>query len=384
MKKLYTRQRGYCSDLESDLPPFEELMTTRYEFVIQKVFTTLLLVAMVTLPGTTPGHSYDESQIYQAAPLKAAPVSRPFQFMNYSSSFSTDRTHEYIEQNILKQVVRFDDFFGISRSESTRKAGYLLRWKNSVRLGDDGKPRVATSIRANIQLSAINEKLRLSLSGDDLPERKSQNLPDDPGAPSQDRTIQPTRLVNTELRYIINQTTAIDSFIGAGVRLNFPVKTFVRGRYVYTYPLSDVSLVRLGETLFLTNRDGFGETTEISIERLLDSKTVLKWASSGTISESISGLEWGSHLSLIRELSSRSAVSVTGGVYGDTNSAAIASNFRLSTNYRRNFHREWLFYEVEPEIFWPRDATGSYSANYAIFLRLEVLFEERTPSTAGK
>jgi len=28
-------------------------------------------------------------------------------------------------------------------------------------------------------------------------------------------------------------------------------------------------------------------------------------------------------------------------------------NYRLGVRFRKNFHREWLFYEIAPEITWP-------------------------------
>lgn len=118
-----------------------------------------------------------------------------------------------------------------------------------------------------------------------------------------------------------------------------------------------------------------GETTEIDLERLLDRKTLLRWANAGTVSYEIKGMEWGSELSLIRELSHRSAVTLTGGVYGHSYIDGVVDNYRVFSCYRRNFLRSWLFYELEPEISWPRSADGSFSTNLALTFRLEVMFQ---------
>jgi hypothetical protein len=94
-------------------------------------------------------------------------------------------------------------------------------------------------------------------------------------------------------------------------------------------------------------------------------------------------MEWGSELSLIRELSVKSAITFTGGIYGSSNPSTIANNYRFLTRYRQNFLTEWLYYELEPEISWPRTADGARVAKYAMTFRLEVVFhkaEENNPN----
>ena len=90
-------------------------------------------------------------------------------------------------------------------------------------------------------------------------------------------------------------------FLGAGVRVALPLEAFVRSRFLYSRDFSDVALMRLGETLFVKNSDLFGETSEFSLERLVGRDSLLRWASSGTASQEIEGLEWGSELSLATE-----------------------------------------------------------------------------------
>lgn len=286
-----------------------------------------------------------------------------------------DDTHERLERGILNQVIRLDDFFGKAKAEQQHKTKYSLRWTNSLRIDHEGHLLYGTSVRANIVLSRINDRLRLIVSGGDEPEPVAPGLPEDPGNPGFDRASQSTRLVNTELRYGLLQTPSMDLFLGAGVRLILPPEAFVRARYQYTYNISEVSLLKVGETLFVKNTVGPGQTTEFSLERSLNRKTLLRWANAGTISYEIKGVELGTELSLIRELSSKSAVTVTGGVYGNTSVENWVTNYRLLARYRRNFLRSWLFYEIEPEMSWPRSAAGYFPTNFAMIFRIEVLFK---------
>lgn len=286
-----------------------------------------------------------------------------------------DETHASIERGILKQTVRLDDFFGDIKNENLRQTKYLLRWRNSFLVNHGGDFTFGTTVRANLQLSRISERLRLFIARENEAGLSEASLPQDPGNPGYDRTTPTTHFTNTELRYELIRKPDVNLFLGAGVRVSIPFEAFVRSRYQYTRKLSDVSLMRIAETVFVKNSDLLGETTELTLERLIAPKTILRWSSAGTASEEIEGLEWGSELSLSRELSPRSALALTGGLYGNIKSAALMQNYRLLALYRRNFLRSWLFYELEPEVSWPRNLQGNYPAAFKVTFRLEIVFQ---------
>ena len=292
---------------------------------------------------------------------------------------SVEETHERFEQDILMQVMRLDSFFGTVQTENRRRTSYEFRWRSGIRVeeGKSLKLKPDVTLRANIVLPRTSEKLRLVISGENQVTTLSSALPQDPGNPGFDRTAQPSaRLVNTELRYRLIEKPDQDLFVGAGVRVVLPLEPFVRGRFQISRNFSNIFLIRLGETLFIKPKEIIGETTEVSLERLLDEKTIVRLAGTGTLSQGFHGMEWGSELSLIRELSAKSAITFTGGIYGTSNPSTFANDYRLLTRYRRNFLTEWLFYELEPEISWPRGSDGAHFTKYAMTFRLEVLFRK--------
>lgn len=289
-----------------------------------------------------------------------------------------DVTHARIERGILKQTVRFDNFFGNVKSERLRQTRYDLRWRNSVRVEHGKNLNLGTTIRANFTLSKISERLRLFVAGEDEPGLTTQSLPQDPGNPGFDRTTPTTHFANTELRYELIRKPTLNIFLGAGFRLKLPFEAFARSRLQYTRNLGDISLMQIAETFFVRNTDLLGETTEFSLERLFGGTTLLRWASAGTASKEIEGLEWGSELSLSRQLSPKSAGTLTGGIYGNTTSSDVLGNYRILALYRRNFLRSWLFYELEPQISWPRNPDGSHPATLAFTFRIEIGFQGTT------
>lgn len=286
-----------------------------------------------------------------------------------------DVVHSTLEEDILDQAIRFDTFFGNVKTDSKRPTGYQLSWSNSIREELGGALKLGSSLRANVVLSKVSDRLRLSLSGENKPDPFASRLPEDPGNPGFDRLLQTTKIVNTELRYGLFQTPSTDIFLGAGIRLVIPPEAFVRSRIQYTYQINDVSLVRVGETLFSNNNVGVGETTEVSLERSLGRKTHLRWANTGTVSHEFQGRGWGTDLSLLHELSSRNAITVAGGIFGNSIIDGVITNYRVLTRYRQNFLRSWLFYELQPEISWPRGGDRTFPTKYAITFLVEVVFQ---------
>lgn len=354
-------------------------MPVRHESLQWTLILTLALQLFWGAGGVRLALASEEPAVEPPAAEEPAPRDRS---LAEDIEKRVDETHASIEQNILDQVIRLDDFFGNVRTESHRQTSYKLRWRNSFRAEQDGTVKFDANLRANLILSKISERLRLSISGENQDEPLAPSLPEDPGNPGFDRTSQATSFVNTELRYSLLHTPLADMFLGVGVRVAIPLEPFVRSRMVYTHPLGDASLIRFGETLFVKYGNGIGETSEISMEHMLGEKRLLRWAGTGTVSMEFEGLEWGTELSWIREFSQQSAITLTGGLYGNTHPSAVVGTYRVLTRFRRNFLREWLFYELEPEVFWPRSTDGSYSTKFAMTFRLELVFH-RAGAKAG-
>ena len=287
---------------------------------------------------------------------------------------AVDKSHVRLERGILDRVVWFDNFFGNVKDEDARYPDYLIRWVNSLRAEEGGNFKYRTSARASFVLPKINTRLRLVVSAETEPEPFSASLPEDPGNPGFDRTLAKTSLANTELRYSVIQKPSIDMFLGTGVRIKLPLEAFVRSRFQYSHRLGNVALVRFAETVFWKTTEGFGETSEVELSHQFGPKTLLRWGNAGTLTEESPGMEWATELSLLRELSQRSAITVGGGLSGHTRPTALVDTYRIFTRYRWNFLRTWLFFELEPEVSWPRDLSGEYPLTYAFTFRIEVAF----------
>ena len=293
--------------------------------------------------------------------------------------------HGRLEQSILKQALRLDNFFGRQDPESQHSTRYLLRWRNSLRVDQNGDLQLGSAVRMDLELSRINKRLHFSLAGENEPDSLAPRLPEDPGNPGFDRTSPgSTHVINTELRYDLIRDPLTDAFLGAGVKITLQPDAFVRARFQHDHYIDDLSLLRFVETLFLKTPYGLGETTEFSLERPLNQKTVLRFSNSGTVSQEFRGLEWGSELSLVRVLTMLNALTVTGGMYGNTSLDDWVHSYRIGTRYRRNCWMDWLYCELEPEVSWTRRSDGDFTAISAINFRLEIVFQGKEQKVAPR
>jgi len=297
---------------------------------------------------------------------------------------TADKAHEELSQEILERAIWLDDFFGKAGSDKQQRANYFLRWRNGVRWEQNGGLSYATDLRLVLSLPKIDERLRLVISGENEPEQPNPSLPQDPGNPGFDRTLQQrTGVVNTELRYSLLQTPATNFFLGTGIGFVFPPYLFARSRLQYTHSFSDTLRARLAETFFVKTGVGPGETSEATLEKTLDPKTVLNWTTVATVSRDTAPLEWGTELSLLHIFSKRTAITLTEGVYGNVGLDDWIRSYRVLFNFRRNFLRSWLFYELEPQVAWTLSADGKFPINYIFTGRIEVTFDGNGSAVAN-
>ncbi|TPW09905.1 MAG: hypothetical protein FD130_2372, partial [Halothiobacillaceae bacterium] len=59
---------------------------------------------------------------------------------------------------------------------------------------------------------------------------------------------------------------------------------------------------------------------------------------------------------------------------GHTRPSTLVDTYGIVTSFRHNVYRSWFFYEAIPELYWPRDEEGHYSAETRFTLRFEIQF----------
>jgi len=118
----------------------------------------------------------------------------------------------------------------------------------------------------------------------------------------------------------------------------------------------------------------FTDTTQLDLERKFTTFTFVRWANNVTYTEGRAGVSWNTGVSLFTQLTPKSAISYDTSMWGVNHPDWVIQNYRIGSQYRRNFYRAWLFFELAPEVTWPKDASGQREPVYAFMVTLEIQF----------
>lgn len=161
-----------------------------------------------------------------------------------------------------------------------------------------------------------------------------------------------------------------------GVRPQSETIVYAQARYRQNVFLSEFATLRFRETLFWRNREhGFGATTAIDLDRLLNRYTILRWGNVGTISQATEGLEWRSSLLLYHNLHHGRAISGELFLRGATQAEVSLKEYGLRSIYRQSLLRKWLFGELLVGYSFPRLEREQTRRGSVIFgFGIDVLF----------
>jgi hypothetical protein len=281
-----------------------------------------------------------------------------------------DRSHSYVNQRLCEPAAWFDGFFGDPRSFEETPVGTFIRVRNAVQWDETEGWSFGLRVRANVLLPRVSERVRLLVTRDD---DISGEFRDGPAADDSDDR---TRL---GLRFIASEAARSQLDFDGTVRVSGSgLNPRVRGRYRYVRGLTPRSLGRATQSVFWERDEGFGTTSRLDYEWLPDRDRLVRWTTQGTVSQESDGIDWRTSLIGFRQLSPRTALRTELGAFGMTSPSFETEEFFVAFRYRRQFLRNWLFFELQPEHAWPLDfETGERRRDWRMTFTLEVQFENQ-------
>jgi hypothetical protein len=285
-----------------------------------------------------------------------------------------DRAQLAVYRSMCTTATWFDGFFG-DRNELppgedvAGRIGVSTVWDQR----DGVRPRFR--LRARLPLPAFENRLKLLVGRGD----ERQLIQDRRRGPSDNLPINFRDVHDTAwllgLGYSSAEGLAHGFDFGAGVRLRIPPDPFVKTAYHYGLALGEKNVANLRETLFWQNSRGFGETSQIDIDRLLTDRFLLRWANSGTFAEDTKGYGWYSSLAVYQDLGGRRSLAYTSYVQGETRAEVPLADYGIQVRYRQSVLRKWFFVEMSTSVTWPRVfVTESRTANFGVGLGVEMYF----------
>ncbi len=273
-----------------------------------------------------------------------------------------DKAHELLSGSARRSALWFDHFFGPTDDADQASSHFRLRVQQEFI--ERESDQLGLRLSAAYYLPQTERRLKLLLESDEEDEELG-----DPFASSGEGATR------AALRWIPLDRKRWDLSVDLGASVDSGVQPFVRGRARYYDNLDERTLVKATQELRLQSGEGWSETTGLNLERHYDGHALL-WRNRLFYGEESDGLEWSSKLSRVEWLNERTAMSVFAAVSGATDDAQTQSEIRrLGLTFRQSFLRSWLFYEVEPQVTWPRKY--GFDTNLELMLTLEAQFGQR-------
>ena len=233
------------------------------------------------------------------------------------------------------------------------------------REGNRFRPRLS----ASIDLPKTKHKLKLSIESSD-----SGAL----GATDEETALS-DESSSAVLRYNLFDLRNWNFDLDLGIRLSGGPFTRARGRYYYAF--NEQTIGRITQDLVFDIKHVWYETSRFSLQHYANSGSFYQWVVQAKHGDETDGTEWSITASRADKLSERSAltsfISAVGATDDDWNDDE-SEIYKLGFNYRRSVLRPWFFFELEPQLTYPRKY--DYHSNWHFVAGIEIQFGRRAQS----
>ncbi len=287
-----------------------------------------------------------------------------------------DRFQRWTSRVICATVLGFDGFFGDERAEQEKSlpsglVGLRLNWSEHDALW----PRLRFRLRFDFP------NLDRRFKGFIRREAEDTYLKD-----SAEQNLAGVRPADRELNWVVGlgfsplkESPSRLTFSG-GATVSTSPGLYAKGRYRLYLPLGSGGLGRFRQTVFWRSREGFGTTTNLDLEQRFSRKFLLRWGSSGTLSEATEGVAWYTGITVFQQFDVARAAYVRAWIKGATGAPVGTREYGYYLVCRQRMFRDWFFGEVGTGISWIRDHPWERrKASVGVMIGVEMQFGQGSP-----
>jgi hypothetical protein len=287
-----------------------------------------------------------------------------------SDSFdSMEAPRDYLSGKITNFASYIDRFFGGDRHYQESN-GTVIQMELTKLNGYGSDHKFDFAARANLRLPVTEGRLHLLLETD--PEKNINAEPTPGSTVLREKVIVP-KSVALAARYATAEENIWHFSTDVGIKFPIPPKPFVRSRASYSAPIGNWRL-KAEESVYWFNTLGVGETTQLDLEKIISPPLLFRSSSIATWLNDKQNYDLRQDLSIYHTLNDRTALLYQASAIGISNPQYQMTDFVVLMLYRYRMHQEWLFFELSPQLHFPRDRQYQYSPAFSV--RLEVLFND--------
>ena len=281
-------------------------------------------------------------------------------------SKSIDIGHDQIEERVNLFVDWVDEFFGSERVFEETRDNYVKLSIGKV-IEEGGKVNNANKLSAQINLPRTEDRLKLLITSEPETDEIAGNL-----QPRETLSgVNTNNEQSTALRFVARETPVWNIHADLGVRYQSGVDPFGRFRVRRTVVLTPWTL-HFAETLFWYDSLGRGETTHVDFERPVNHKFLFRATTEATWRDQTDYFDLVEALMFLHRVSDRRSVIYQASAFGVTEPVQHVTDYLLGVRFRQLIHRDWLFFEINPQINYPKEL--HFKAVPTLTLKLDIIF----------
>lgn len=282
---------------------------------------------------------------------------------------SMEASRDYLSGKITSFASYIDRFFGGDR-HFQESNGTVVQLDLSKLNGYGSDHKIDFAARVNLRLPVTEGRLHLLLETD--PENNINAQPTPGSTVIQNKVVVP-RSVAVAARYATAKEDTWHFSTDVGIKFPIPPRPFVRSRGSYTIPLGNWRL-KAEESVYWFNTLGAGETSQLDLEKIISPPLLFRASTNVTWLNDKQNFDMRQDLTIYHTLNDRTALLYQASAIGISNPQYQMTDFVVLMLYRYRMHQEWLYFELSPQLHFPRDRQYQYSP--ALSMRLEMLLDE--------
>jgi len=282
--------------------------------------------------------------------------------------YSLDAKRDYVSGRLIKFASDIDRFFGDDRNyqETNQSIFHLDLTKVN---GYGGTSDVILSAKAKLNLPSTENRFRFVMETN-----PDKNINADPSLGQStlpDQLIEPTSYAFAARfeKYIEDKW---DFSTDAGIKFQSGLTPFTRARVSVSFPFEQWRM-KVAESVFWFNTIGAGETTQVDLERLISKPIMFRASSNATWLNDKQNFDLRQDFSIFHTLNERTSLLYQTSVIGVSNPELQTTDFVLLMQYRYQLHRKWIFFEVSPQLHYPK--IRNYELSPSLSMRLDFVFD---------
>lgn len=283
-----------------------------------------------------------------------------------------DTAHYHISNSLLSSAEWLDAFFDDERYESeANKSRFKLSFEGSVINGEGVNFDADTHLK--IVLPELEDRLSFEISGDTDDEIRdvgpqNQSLKETVDG---DDDRKPGGLT-ASFRYLLKATDRLNIHLKSGARIRSlePV-VYIGPRYRQTVD-RDPWLLRLTQRFRWFSNTGWESRSRFDLDRAVSAEYFFRATTQVEWYEEENGLFYDLDFSLSHPIDGRSAIEFEWNNRFKTRPHNQLSATVLRLRYRRRVWRDWLSFEVTPQIAYPRDR--EYNFTPGVIFKFTIVF----------